>query len=69
MSTRTYPNGYGRVESPPECMEGPEITCPCCGGEGEHPFGQGMDQDAAECRTCGGQGRILAAPARRGAGA
>ena len=45
MTTR-YANGCGLRERPPKCVEPPvEVDCLCCGGSGEHLFGEGMDAD------------------------
>ena len=51
----SYPNGYGRRERAPECVEpSREVDCPCCGGSGEHLFGEGMHADGASCIVCEG---------------
>ena len=53
-------NGYGLRECPPECGEPPrEVDCACCGGSGEHLFGEGMDAGGASCIVCEGEGRFL----------
>ena len=51
MTTR-YANGYGLRVRPPQCGELPrEVDCACCGGSGEHLFGEGMDADGAARRS------------------
>ena len=59
MTTR-YANGYGLRARPPECVEPPhEVDCSCCGGSGEHLFGEGMDAGGASCIVCEGEGRFF----------
>ena len=64
MTTTYYSHGYGVREEPPECdptvvdWRDNTISCPCCEGAGEHPYGKGMDQDAIECDVCRGCGRF-----------
>ena len=72
MAIVQHPNGYGLRESPPECRQRPErVPCPCCGGHGEHAYGEGMDADTAPCRACRGYGELTVSAieeARSGAG-
>ena len=60
MATTTYPNGYGRRDPVPHCVQPlQEIQCYCCKGDGEHSYGAGMDSDAVTCQVCQGYGYLL----------
>ena len=59
MTQVSYPQGYGRRDPVPECVEWQDrIDCPCCKGTGEHGYGAGMDADSVDCVVCGGWGQL-----------
>ena len=59
MTMTTYTTGYGKREQFPQCAPAPQrVECPCCHGNQEHPFGQGLDADAATCSVCNGFGYL-----------
>ena len=59
MTMTSYPQGYGRRDPVPECMDLPvKLECPCCHGTGEHEYGAGMDADAVTCSVCDGWGEL-----------
>jgi hypothetical protein len=34
------------------------VTCPCCGGDGEHQHGRGPYADTYPCDACAGKGHF-----------
>ena len=54
-----------RLQDTPECLDWPddgEMTCPCCGGAGEHythPKAPYLRDVEGPCTFCGGWGIVL----------